>query len=88
MPPPHNALHDMIEVDEIFRESELPITPFTQLPFPDGKDIREKMQSTIEVLVVRLDPPTRVRIDAFTLTREVEEDVTVMDVNKRDPAEI
>ena len=77
-----------MEVDEIFRESELPITPFTQLPFPDANDIIEKIQLTIVVLVVRLDPPTRVTIDAFTLTREVEEDVTVIDVNKRDPAEI
>ena len=69
-------------------ESLLPIIPFTHVPFPDANDILENVHSAIVVFVVVVDPPAIMIIDALTFTTDVDEDVTVMDVRVRDPAEI
>ena len=88
IPPPYPAVHDVIEVEEMVRESLLPITPFIHVPFPDANDIRENAHSVTVAFVVMFDPPAILISDEVTVTTDVDEDVTVMDVRVRDPAEI
>ena len=82
-------MQDVIEVDEMLRESSVPITPFKPVPFPDEYDIFENVQPVILVVVlVELDQPATLIIDALTLAADVEAEVTVTDVRVSDPCEI
>ena len=51
IPPPYDAVHDVIDAAVILRESEFPIFPFTHVPFPDEYVIRENEHPLITVLV-------------------------------------
>ena len=51
IPPPYDAVHDVIDVAVILRESEFPIFPLTHVPFPDEYVIRENEHPLITVLV-------------------------------------
>ena len=89
MPAPYDAVHDVMDVDETVRESVVPIVPLRQVPFCDEFEIIENAQPVMVVVVVEIVPPARLTIDAVTLALvEVEEDVTVSDVNTSDPFEI
>ena len=81
----------MMEVDEIFRESLLPITPFKHVPFPDEYVISENVHPLIVVLVVEEEeeePPSIVTIDLLTLAALDPSDLTFTDVNINDPCDI
>ena len=89
IPPPYNPLHEVIDVFVIVMESFFPITPLRHVPFPDIYDMRENEQLVIVVVVmVELDPPLTLTIDALTLAGFEFSDVTFTDVSVSDPLEI
>ena len=61
-------MHDVIDVFVIIKESALPISPFTHVPFPNKLDNKEKEHPFIAVVVRdELDPPSIFTIDALIL---------------------